>query len=63
MPTAYKRYRHVYLSSLASMAWPMRSDLRACVQAYAQLVIPSLACFTLHCSVFAVAATTIGYGK
>ena len=41
----------------------VKSDLRACIQAYAQLVIPSLPHFTLHRSVFAVVATTIGYGE
>ena len=41
----------------------IKSDLRACVQAYAQLVIPSLTYFALHCSVFAVVATTVGYGE
>ena len=63
MPTAFDRYRHVLLFSLDSSALPIRIELCARVQAYAQLVIPSLACFTLHCSVFAVVATTIGYGK
>ena len=41
----------------------VKSYLRACIQAYSQLVIPNLAHFTLHRSVFAVVATTIGYGK
>ena len=63
MPTAFDHYRHLLLSSLATLAWPIRRDLRTCVQAYAQLVVPSLARFTLHSSVFAVVATTIGYGK
>ena len=63
MPTASDRYRHLLLSSLDSLAWPIRSVLRACIQAYAQLVIPSLTCFTLHRCVFAVVATTVGQGK
>ena len=63
MPTAFDRYRHFLLFMFDSLALPIRSNLCACVQAYAQLVIPSLTCFTLHRRVFAVVATTIGHGK
>ena len=63
MPAAFDRYRHFLLFMFVSLALPIRSNLCACVQAYAQLVIPSLTCFTLHRCVFAVVATTIGHGK